>query len=299
MLWRRRLAAVGESVASPAMILWVRRVAIVCVLLGAYGILPPDAQRADARVHRHAVAGRGGAVRAGHHRRGVLARSASRAGVTGGLAAGFVIWMYTLLIPSIVADGGSPRWVIYGPFGSRLADAAQAFSASNSPITFPHGVFWSLAGERRRHGGAVAPLSPGDRRAAARGGRAPARRVPGTRGVQLLPGGATVGDLLVLAERLLGAPAARRLLERRSRELKRHVFAEERADLALLQSLERDLSGALGATSARLGADQRAARRGIELAEIVTLFDEASQKLRFNRELLETMMDNMPQGVAW
>ena len=122
--------------------------------------------------------------------------------------------------------------------------------------------------------------------------------LPGTRGGQLLPGGATVGDLLVLAERLLGAPAARRLLERRSRELKRHVFAEERADLALLQSLERDLSGALGASSARLVLTSALRGAGIELAEIVTLFDEASQKLRFNRELLETMMDNMPQGVC-
>ncbi len=121
---------------------------------------------------------------------------------------------------------------------------------------------------------------------------------PGTRGGQLLPGGATVGDLLLLAERLLGAPAARRLLERRSRELKRHVFAEERADLALLQSLERDLSGALGASSARLVLTSALRGAGIELAEIVTLFDEASQKLRFNRELLETMMDNMPQGVC-
>ena len=78
----------------------------------------------------------------------------------------------------------------------------------------------------------------------------------------------------------------------------RHVFAEERADLALLQSLERDLSGALGASSARLVLTSALRGAGIELAEIVTLFDEASQKLRFNRELLETMMDNMPQGVC-
>ena len=76
------------------------------------------------------------------------------------------------------------------------------------------------------------------------------------------------------------------------------MFAEERADLALLQSLERDLSGALGASSARLVLTSALRGAGIELAEIVTLFDEASQKLRFNRELLETMMDNMPQGVC-
>jgi PAS domain-containing protein len=76
------------------------------------------------------------------------------------------------------------------------------------------------------------------------------------------------------------------------------VFAEERADLALLQSLERDLSGALGASSARLVLTSALRGAGLELGEIVTLFDEASQKLRFNRELLETMMDNLPQGVC-
>ncbi len=41
-------------------------------------ILPPVAERTDARVHRHVVAGRGGAVRAGPHRRGVLARREPR-----------------------------------------------------------------------------------------------------------------------------------------------------------------------------------------------------------------------------
>ena len=35
-------------------------------------------------------------------------------------------------------------------------------------------------------------------------------------------------------------------------ELRREVSPAERADFALLQSLERDLSGALGASSARL-----------------------------------------------
>jgi signal transduction histidine kinase/CheY-like chemotaxis protein len=76
------------------------------------------------------------------------------------------------------------------------------------------------------------------------------------------------------------------------------VLSQERADLALLQSLERDLSGALGASSARLVLTSALRGAGIELAEVVTLFDEASRKLRFNRELLETMMDNLPQGVC-
>jgi Na+/proline symporter/signal transduction histidine kinase/ActR/RegA family two-component response regulator len=296
MLWRRQLTAVGESVASPAMILWVRRVAILCVLLGAYGFfhLSPNAPSLAAigTLSLAAVAQFAPAIIAA-----VYWPRASRAGVTGGLTAGFVLWMYTLLIPDIVSDGGAPDWVTYGPF--RLSWLApRSFLDIGFPDHFSHGVFWSLAANvaimvtlSLRYQPAI-----GERLRVA--GTRLLEGFPGSRGGQLLPGGATVGDLLVLAERLLGAPAAQRLLERRARELKRHVFAEERADLALLQSLERGLSGALGASSARLVLTSALRGAGIELAEIVTLFDEASQKLRFNRELLETMMDNMPQGVC-
>jgi signal transduction histidine kinase/CheY-like chemotaxis protein len=37
---------------------------------------------------------------------------------------------------------------------------------------------------------------------------------------------------------------------------------------------------------------------GLKLAEIVALFDEASARLRLNREMLEAIMDNMPQGIS-
>jgi Na+/proline symporter/signal transduction histidine kinase len=297
MLWRRRLTTAGESVASPAMILWVRRVAILCVLLGAYGFfhLSPNAPSLASigTLSLAAVAQFGPAIIAA-----VYWQGASRAGVTGGLATGFVIWAYTLLIPTIMSDGGAPPdWVSDGPFSLAWL-APRTLWGIHLPDHFSHGVFWSLTANVA----VMVVLSLRYRPAIGERLRVAGARLleglPGTRGGQLLPGGARVGDLLVLAERLLGAPAARRLLERRSRELKRHVFAEERADLALLQSLERDLSGALGASSARLVLTSALRGAGIELAEIVTLFDEASQKLRFNRELLETMMDNMPQGVC-
>jgi Na+/proline symporter len=237
-VWRRRLAAGGESVASPVLILWVRRVAIVGVLLGAYAFfhLTPNAPTLASigTLSLAAVAQFAPALIAA-----VYWPGASRAGVTGGLAAGFFIWMYTLLVPSIVADGGSPRWVIYGPFGIDWLMPHRIFGIE-FPENFSHGVFWSLTANVA----VMVLLSRRYRPAIGERLRVAAARLlegfPDSRGVQLLPGGATVGDLLVLAERLLGAPAARRQLERRSRELRRHVFAEERADLALLQSLERD-----------------------------------------------------------
>jgi signal transduction histidine kinase/ActR/RegA family two-component response regulator len=279
------------------LILWVRRVAIVGVLLGAYGFfhLSPNAPTLASigTLSLAAVSQFAPAIIAA-----VYWQGASRAGVTGGLAAGFVIWIYTLLLPAIVSDGGTPPgWLSDGPFGFAWLAPRTLFGV-DFPDHFSHGVFWSLAANVI----VMVVLSVRYRPAIGERLRVAGSRLldgfPGARGGQLLPGGATVGDLLLLAERLLGAPAARRLLERRSRELRRHVFADERADLALLQLLERDLSGALGASSARLVLTSALRGAGIELAEIVTLFDEASQKLRFNRELLETMMDNMPQGVC-
>jgi Na+/proline symporter/signal transduction histidine kinase len=295
--WRWRGVDTDAPITSPATILWIRRVAIVGVLLGAYGFfrLATNAPSLAAigTLALAAVAQFAPAIIAA-----VYWPGASRAGVTGGLATGFVLSVYTLLIPAIVSDGGTPpAWVNEGPFGLTWLKPDALFGL-DMPNAFSNGVLWSLTlnlavmvalslryppaiGERLRVAGARL-LEHGT----------------GVRGGQLLPGGAKVGELLLLAERLLGAPAARRLLERRSRELRRHVLAEERADLALLQALERDLSGALGASSARLVLTSALRGAGTELAEIVTLFDEASRKLRFNRELLETMMDNLPQGVC-
>src|SRR5690606_37150228 len=69
---------------------------------------------------------------------------------------------------------------------------------------------------------------------------------------QLLPGSATVADLQLLAIRLLGVQAAQNWLQRNAQERKRVPRADESADAVLLQSLERELANALGASSARM-----------------------------------------------
>ena len=100
---------------------------------------------------------------------------ASRAGVTGGLATGFVIWIYTLLIPAIVSDGGTPpAWLTDGPFG--LAGSSQtSCSVSPFPNALSHGVVWSLAANVAVLVALSLALSARDWRAAAR------RRPPAAR----------------------------------------------------------------------------------------------------------------------
>jgi len=72
----------------------------------------------------------------------------------------------------------------------------------------------------------------------------------------------------------------------------------EPADRGLLQSMERVLAGAIGASSARLMLTHALRGRGITAEEVAELLDETSQELRFSRQLLQATMENVSQGIA-
>lgn len=296
-LWRWQLLALGDRAAASGTILWIRRVAILGVLLAAYAFfrsVPQAPSLASIGLLAFAaVAQFAPALIAA-----VYWPGASRRGVIAGLLIGFLLWIYTLLIPAIAgANGDMPTWIAAGPFGlAALAPQALLGTAGPDPLT--HGVAWSLLANAialiaisLRHAPAIAE------RLQAASNDAEFERLE-VMSAKLLPGNATVGDLDALAQRLLGEPAARRLLQRYAHEQARQIAPAQRADVGLLQALERELAGALGASSARLVLASALRGAGLKLPDVVALFDAASQKLRFTRELLEAMMDNMPQGIS-
>ena len=71
-------------------------------------------------------------------------RGASRVGVASGLMAGFVIWLYTLLFPSL-ADAGfiGGEWVRTGLFGIGWLKPHALFQLQGWDV-ITHGAFWSL-----------------------------------------------------------------------------------------------------------------------------------------------------------
>jgi PAS domain S-box-containing protein len=296
-LWRWQLLALGDRAAASGTILWIRRVAILGVLLAAYAFfrsVPQAPSLASIGLLAFAaVAQFAPALIAA-----VYWPGASRRGVIAGLLIGFLLWIYTLLIPAIAgANGDMPTWIAAGPFGiAALAPQALLGMAGPDPLT--HGVAWSLCANAialiaisLRYAPAIAE------RLQAASNEAEFERLE-VMSAKLLPGSSTVGDLDALAQRLLGEPAARRLLQRYSHEQGRQITPAQRADIGLLQALERELAGALGASSARLVLASALRGAGLKLPDVVALFDAASQKLRFTRELLEAMMDNMPQGIS-
>ncbi len=297
VLLNGRVLRVNVRIASTDTILWIRRLVILSVLLAAYWFFHTVSTKpnlaAIGLLAFAAVAQFAPAMLAC-----VYWQGASRRGVLAGLLCGFFIWLYCLLLPAVLsADGGAPAWLQQGPFGLGLL-APQALLGFTAPDPLTHGVFWSLLlnglaliGFSLRY-----PPTLIERLQAAEIAESTSARQLNTQ--QLLPGTATVEDLSLLAQHLLGADAARRLLHRHATEQGSEHAPGQRADVGLLQALERELAAALGASTARMVLTSALRGAGLKLGEVVTLLDAASQKLRFNRELLEAVVDNMPQGVS-
>ncbi|WP_129781360.1 PAS domain-containing hybrid sensor histidine kinase/response regulator [Peristeroidobacter soli] len=294
VIWRWRPPSLGDRSLASGGILWIRRAAILVILLVAFAffrVVPNGSSLASIGLLAFAaVAQFAPAVVSA-----VYWSGASRAGVLAGLCGGFLIWVYTLLLPTFAgADGMMPSWITAGPFGIGVL-APHSLLGFAGPDALTHGVFWSLLVNIATLVGVslYSPPAIGERlQLAPRIAGADARRA------KLLPGSATIADLQMLAERLLGPVAARSWFERYKQEHERDYSPTQRADVGLLQGLERELAGALGAASARMVLTSALRGAGLQFSEVVTLFDEASQKLRFNREMLEAMMENMPQGIS-
>lgn len=293
-LLRWRSPTLGAPSLAAGGILWIRRGAILAILLVAFGffrVVPNGSSLASIGLLAFAaVAQFAPAVVSA-----VYWSGASRVGVLAGLCGGFLIWIYTLLLPTFArVDGVMPSWITEGPFGIGVfAPHSLLGFAGSDPLT--HGVFWSLLVNIATLVGMSlhSPPAMGERlQSAPRIAGADARRA------KLLPGSATVADLQLLAERLLGPGAAQTWFKHYAHEQGHDYSLTQRADVGLLQGLERELAGALGAASARMVLTSALRGAGLQFSEVVTLFDEASQKLRFNREMLEAMMANMPQGVS-
>jgi sigma-B regulation protein RsbU (phosphoserine phosphatase) len=76
---------------------------------------------------------------------GLYWRRATKAGAFAGLGAGFLVWSYTLLLPSFVRSGWVPESLIAaGPFGLAWLRPEQLFGVSGMGF-WAHTVFWSLA----------------------------------------------------------------------------------------------------------------------------------------------------------
>ncbi|HZB93677.1 MAG TPA: NahK/ErcS family hybrid sensor histidine kinase/response regulator [Stellaceae bacterium] len=227
---------------------------------------------------------------------GLIWRGANAKGALAGVLAGFGVWAYTLLLPSLAHGGWAPAGLLRdGPFGLAFLRPEALFGVRFDPLT--HGVFWSLVANI---GGFIA----GSHFASAR----VIERVQANAFIdadateahftsRVWPGPIRVAELAALVAQYLGA-------DRVARDFAEFLappgegFGAAPADIQLVRHAERLLASAIGAPSARLVMALALERQNLGMDGALRLLDDATAAIQYNRDLLQATLENVRPGIS-
>ena len=220
---------------------------------------------------------------------GVFWKDASRRAAIWGLSAGFLIWLYTLLLPSFARSGWLPvSFLQHGPFGIELLKPYQLFGLNMfDPIT--HSVFWSMLANI----GLLVTISLLDKQGTMDRIQASlfvdVYRHSGD--THLWRGKAMITELKDLLSRFIGPQQAERAFATYSHTHQIDFSKDIQADAGLVEFAERILSGAIGAASARVMISSVVEGEEISPEGIMKIIDETSQVLEYSYRLEEKSIE--------
>jgi Na+/proline symporter/nitrogen-specific signal transduction histidine kinase len=216
---------------------------------------------------------------------GIFWKGGTRAGAMCGLGAGFLVWTYTLLLPSFAKSDWLPiTFLSHGLFGTDLLRPQQLFGLSGlDDIT--HCLFWSMLANI----GLYVGVSLVRGTSAAEHGQATvfvdALKHAAGAGSRFWRGSASVNDLLALLGRFLGPERAREAFVAYARGRGTKSPEALAADAGLVHHTESLLAGAIGSASARVMVASVVEEEPLDLEEVMNIIDEASQVLAYSRQL--------------
>ncbi|HEU4371294.1 MAG TPA: ATP-binding protein [Methylomirabilota bacterium] len=217
---------------------------------------------------------------------GLYWRRATKAGALAGLGGGFLIWAYTLLLPSFVRSGWVPESLVtLGPFGIAWLRPEQLFGVSGLGF-WSNTVFWSLAFNVT----AFALVSLYTRPSALES--AQAERFVGEPSRPAAPVGVhglTPERLEELVAKFTGREKTQEAFQAffAARRIGDPQTMTEADRQALLQFAERTLSGAVGTASAQAILESLGQGAPARFETIFDVFGKVSQSLEQSREDLQ------------
>jgi Na+/proline symporter/signal transduction histidine kinase len=230
---------------------------------------------------------------------GLVWRGATAAGAIAGIAAGFAGWLYTLVLPEACKAGWLPISLLdEGPFGISLLRPQNLLGGELDPLT--NGVVWSIAlnvaaffvvsllRAPRPIERIQAHVFIGSSRANAQGG--PVSR--------LLQTSITNRDLINTVARYLGPDRAERAFAEFAAAMNFPNSVSAEADIQTIRFAEHLLASAIGAASARLVLSLLLRRGNVSGHATQKLLDDASEALQYNRDLLQSALDQVRHGLC-
>ncbi|MEZ5537803.1 MAG: sensor histidine kinase [Thiolinea sp.] len=227
---------------------------------------------------------------------GMYWKGATRHGALAGLSGGFLVWIYTLMLPSLAKSGWmSQDFLNEGLWGLAMLRPEQLLGMSGLD-NLTHSLFWSLFVNISL----FVTVSLWRRPSAREASQALLfvdvfQRSPVTHPV-FWQGQAQVHDLLQLTERFLGTARAQRLFTRYARESGLNDIEQVPADAKLVQFVETQLTGAIGSASARVMVASVVDEEPLELNDVMRILEEASQ-LRIYSQALEEKSASLEQAT--
>ena len=228
---------------------------------------------------------------------GLIWRRATARGAMGGMLIGFAVWAYTLFLPSFAdVDPRGTQWLAEGLFGILALRPQALLGAELSPLI--HGVLWSLSLNVLTYVVLSLMRQPTSIERVQADLFVPSELTPIAPNFMRWRTTVTVQDLLSTVAQYLGPERA---LESFETFVARHRINLERsapADFQLLRHAEHLIASSIGAASSRLVMSLLLRKRAVSAKAALKLLDDAHAALHFNREMLQTALNHVRQGIA-
>jgi Na+/proline symporter/nitrogen-specific signal transduction histidine kinase len=217
---------------------------------------------------------------------GIFWKRGTRLGALSGLIAGFAIWVYTLVFPSLAQAGLIPlSFVEQGPFDIGFLKPFNLFGLQGFDH-ISHAIFWSLLINTGAYIGVSIFNTP--------------RAIEHTQAALFVDvfkysgetdettfwrGKATVPDLRSLLEGVLGRQRADEAIARYAKGQDVGWERSLEADAGFVSYAERLLASVIGSSSARVMVASVVKEEPLGIDEVMNILDETRQIITYSREL--------------
>jgi Na+/proline symporter/signal transduction histidine kinase len=276
-----------------AHLLTVRRVAIFVVLLFAYLYYRSAGEAHLAAIGLMAFAAI--AQLAPAFFGGLMWRRATAAGALAGMTLGILVWAYTLLLPSLTISAWGTTFLAAGPFGIGVLRPHALFGFDLPPLI--NCMVWSLTLNLLAYVAVSLSRQPTAIERIQANIFVPHGLTPAP-SFRFWRSAVTVQELTAAVARYLGDERTRLSLDGFAAERHTRLEPSAHADFELLRYAERLLASAIGAASSRLVLSLLLRQRMVSTKAALKLLDDANAAIHYNREILQTALDHVRQGIA-
>ncbi|MGC1558747.1 MAG: hybrid sensor histidine kinase/response regulator [Bradyrhizobium sp.] len=228
---------------------------------------------------------------------GLFWQHATARGAMGGMLIGFATWTYTLFLPSFLDGTTAGLFLLqHGPFGIEALRPQALFGADLTPLM--HGVLWSLSLNLLTYIGLSLGQQPSSIERLQADLFVPNALAPMTPTFRRWRTTVTVHDIQSTVAQYLGPDRARDSFEAFAASHDTCLDPVAPADFELLQHAEHLIASSIGAASSRLVMSLLLRKRAVSAKAALKLLDDSHAALHFNREILQTALNHVRQGIA-